>query len=83
MKKKSKIECLADEETYDETSILAMKQDLLRVFFTLPDHLNKGYVIQMFRHGMWFDINYNVKTFVLVLLYWDFEFIDIIGDLFN
>ena len=53
------------------------------MFFTLPDHLNKGYVIQMFHHGMWFDINYNVKTFVLVLLYWDFEFIDIIGDLFN
>ena len=48
----SKIEGLADEEIYDATSMFASKHDLLRVFFTLPDHLKKGYVLQMLRRGV-------------------------------
>ena len=35
-----------------QTSMFASKHDLLHVFFTLPDHLKKGYVLQMLRHGV-------------------------------
>lgn len=48
----SKIGGLADEEIYCATSILALKHDLLRVFFTLHDHLKKRYVIQIVRRGV-------------------------------
>lgn len=51
MKKKSKIECLADEETYDETSILAMKQDfyvcsLLYLITLIKDMSFKCFVME-------------------------------------
>lgn len=46
----SRIEGLADEEIYDATSTLASKHDLLYMFFTLPHHHKKGYVIQMLHH---------------------------------
>lgn len=48
----SKIEGLGGEEIYDATIILATKHDLLRVFFTLPNHLKEGYVMQMLHCGM-------------------------------
>ncbi|ESR64554.1 hypothetical protein CICLE_v10010139mg [Citrus x clementina] len=49
----SKIEGrLADEGIYEATSMLVSKHDLLHVFFTLPYHLKKRYVIQMLRCGV-------------------------------
>lgn len=47
-----KIEGLEVEQSYDASNTLATKHDLFCVFFTMPDHLKKGCVIQMLRCGM-------------------------------
>ena len=61
----SKIEGLGNEEIYNATSMLASKHDLIRVFFTFPDHVKKGYIIQMMHHKVQYDINYDVETMYL------------------
>lgn len=46
------IEGLTEEEMYDATTMLAMKHDLLHVFFVMLDHHSKRYIFQMLRHGI-------------------------------
>lgn len=46
------IEGLTEDEMYDSTTMMTTKHDLLRVFFTMPNHHRKRYILQMLRHGI-------------------------------
>lgn len=46
------IEGLTEDEMYGVTTMMATKHDLIRVFFTMPNHHRKRYILQMFRHGI-------------------------------
>lgn len=46
------IEGLTEDGMYDATTMMATKLDLIRVFFTMPNHHRKRDILQMFRHGI-------------------------------
>ena len=52
MEELMKVNALNEDQIIDATIMLASKHDLLRVFFSMPDNLKRGYVLKMLYRGV-------------------------------